>query len=208
MNFDRVAAHYRWLEAITFGPQLQRARLAFLREIEAPRRVLIVGEGNGRFLAELLRAHPDVQVDCIEPSGRMLALARKRIEKCHVTFIAEDIRQVALPVAHYELIVTHFVLDCFAEATLRELVAKLARSAAPMANWLLADFQEPSSGWAQRHARFWIRSMYAFFRLTTRIEAARLVDPSPFLRKAGFACRAKRLSRFGMIKSEWWGRLA
>lgn len=208
MSFDRVASHYRSLETIVFGQQLQRARVAFVREVGVPRRVLIVGEGNGRFLAEFVRAHPAAAIECIEASARMIALAQKRPGGERVHFLHKDIRAVALPAAHYDLIVTHFVLDCFAEATLRELVAKLAGAAAPGASWLLADFREPPAGWKQRHAQFWIRSMYFFFRLTAGIEAGCLADPSPLLREAGFASVAQRFSRFGMIKSECWRRFA
>ena len=46
MSFDRVTPFYRTLERLVFGDQLQQARLAFLGKIEAPRRVLIVGEGT------------------------------------------------------------------------------------------------------------------------------------------------------------------
>ena len=55
VSFDSIAPAYRTLETIAFGGALQRARVACLGEIGTPRRALIVGEGNGRFLCELLR---------------------------------------------------------------------------------------------------------------------------------------------------------
>lgn len=207
MNFDRIAPHYRWLETVAFGGQLQQARVAFLGEIEPPRRVLVVGEGDGRFLAEFVRIYPRAAVDCIESSGKMIALARRRGAKA-VRFIQEDVRQAALPVAHYDLVVTHFVLDCFVEDELREVITKLARAATGDASWLLTDFREPADGWRQRHAKIWLRSMYAFFRLTSGLGAGQLIDPSPDLSAEGFARMARRLSRFEMITSEWWRRSA
>ena len=54
MSFDRLASHYQWIEAVAFGRDLQRARLAFLEELDSPRRALLAGEGDGRFLIELL----------------------------------------------------------------------------------------------------------------------------------------------------------
>ncbi len=204
MNFDPVAPHYRWLETLVFGSQLQKARLAFVRQIDPPRRVLIVGEGDGRFLAEFVQAHPQAMIDCLEASARMIDLARKRLSSERVRFLPEDIRSANLPAGYYDVVVTHFVLDCFSERALVEVVAKLACAAAPRANWLLADFREPRSGWKRWHAQFWLWLMYGFFRLTTEIEAAALVEPSRFLCKAGFHLRSQRLSRFGMIKSEWW----
>ncbi len=207
MNFDRIAPHYRWLETVAFGGHLQQARVAFLGETEMPRRVLVVGEGDGRFLAEFVSIYPGAAVDCIESSGKMIVLARRRGAKA-VRFIQEDIRQAALPVAHYDLVVTHFVLDCFGRDDLRIVIAKLARAATEDASWLLADFREPVGGWARRHAKLWLRLMYTFFRITSGLEADRLIDPSQFLAEKGFARKARRLSRFEMITSEWWRRSA
>ena len=81
MSFDALAPWYRMLEWVAFGDELQRCRVAFLKEITGPRRALIVGEGNGRFLCELLRLHPGVEVDCLDASDHMLRLARKRVDR-------------------------------------------------------------------------------------------------------------------------------
>src|SRR5947209_11342892 len=119
VSFDAIAPWYRTLETIAFGNALQRARVACLDEIGSPRRVLILGEGNGRFLRELLRKHPGIEVDCVEASGRMIDLARRRLEGMaptavsRVQFLHRDITSWN-PESHgYDLIVTHFFLDCF-----------------------------------------------------------------------------------------------
>ena len=80
MNFDRIAPWYRSLEWIVFGDKLQRCRIASLAEIGAPRRVLIVGEGDGRFLAEFLRVHPDAEVDCLDASVRQWRARKRDVE--------------------------------------------------------------------------------------------------------------------------------
>jgi len=51
MNFDRLAPHYDWLEALTAGGLLQRVRTACLGELAGRRRILSAGEGHGRFAA-------------------------------------------------------------------------------------------------------------------------------------------------------------
>src|SRR4029079_12822431 len=135
VSFDRVAPHYRWLETLAFGNQLQQARVAFVREIETPLRILIVGEGNGRFLTELMRTG-EPPVDCVEMSVRMIALARKQVPDAHVNFIEADVRDLTLCQAHYDLIVSHFFFDCFTEGALAEIIARLANAAAPDAQWL------------------------------------------------------------------------
>jgi ubiquinone/menaquinone biosynthesis C-methylase UbiE len=210
VSFDSIAPAYRTLETIAFGGDLQRARVACLGEIGSPRGALIVGEGNGRFLCELLRRHPNMAVDCVDESRRMLELARRGIkrqlpaEATRVRFLRHDITSWTPPEASYDLIVTHFFLDCFSENRVVDIVNRLARAATPNATWLLADFCVPVPGFARIRAGLWMAAMYRFFRIAAGIEATELADPSPFLRAAGFDLFRQNLFRSGMVKSELW----
>ena len=212
MSFDTIAPWYRTLERIAFGDDLQRSRVACLAEIDTPRKALIVGEGNGRFLCELLRLHPEVEVDCLDASARMLELAQERVERelpertKEVRFLHQDINSWIAPERHYDLIVTHFVLDCFPEATLSGVLSKLARAATDDANWLLADFCVPPSGMARFRAKAWLAAMYAFFRITARIPAKTLINPTGLLQREGFTLARQNVFRKGMLKSEVWQR--
>lgn len=210
MSFDAVAPWYRTLETIAFGNSLQRARVACLDEIGSPRRALIVGEGNGRFLVELLQANPTVEIDCVDASERMLWLTRQRLERDdaeRVQFFHRDLLSWTPPAARYDLIVTHFFLDCFPETELAEIVRKLSAAATPNATWLLADFCVPEQRLARLHARIWLAAMYRFFRFTAGIATNELADPSPLLKASGFTLERQHLFRSGMLKSERWRKL-
>jgi ubiquinone/menaquinone biosynthesis C-methylase UbiE len=213
VSFDAVAPWYRTLETIAFGGVLQRCRIACLDKLQNPGRVLIVGEGNGRFLSELLRTHPDVEVECVDASERMLFLARRRIERelpgraDRVRFLHHDITSWLAPERHYDLIVTHFVLDCFPEIEMAGIVRKLARAGTDDASWLLADFCVPEKGVARLGARLRLTVMYRFFRIATGIQASELIDPTPFIQAAGFVLARQHLFQSGMLKSELWRRI-
>jgi cyclopropane fatty-acyl-phospholipid synthase-like methyltransferase len=212
VSFDAIALWYRALETIAFGGALQRARIACLEEIEAPRRALIVGEGNGRFLRELVRRHPAIEVDCVDASERMLRLAQQRIERelpdslNRIRFLQRDITSWTPAQPAYDLIVTHFVLDCFRKAQVADVVGRLAGAATTKAIWLLADFRIPPEGFGRARARVWLAAMYRFFQVTAGIEAVALVDPSPFLCAGGFSLARQHLFRHGMVKSQLWRR--
>ena len=210
MSFDRVARSFRLLETIAFGQSLQRARVRWLETIPRPQRVLILGEGNGRFLCELLRVHPKIDIDCIDASERMLTLARTRTCQrdpeswSRVQFIHADIRNWS-PLHSYDLIVTHFFFDCFPRDEVKAIVHKVARAATPGAVWLLADFTVPPAGiLARAHAKFCLRIMYLFFRNAAGIAANELVDPSPYLEEHNFVPISRQSSRAAMLKSELW----
>lgn len=208
MSFDTVAPWYRTLETIAFGNALQCARLAFLDQVGSPVRTLIVGEGNGRFLSELLCLHRDIEVDCVDASKCMLSLARKRVgvNAGRVRFLEQDIASWIPPSGRYDLIVTHFFLDCFPADELRDIVGKLSRAATTNATWLFADFRVPGAGFARLHARAWLATMYRFFQYVAGIEAGELVDPSPFLCAERFVLVQEHLRRHGMLKSQLWRR--
>jgi ubiquinone/menaquinone biosynthesis C-methylase UbiE len=192
-----------------FGKALQRARVCWIGELGHPQRALIVGEGNGRFLCELLRAHPELRIDCVDESARMNALAKERLSSqfpgAHVRFVQQDVLEWT-PENSYDVIVTHFVLDCFDAIELTRIVKKLAHAATPDVTWLLADFSIPSRQWARMHARIWLHVMYAFFRLVAGLRPRTLVDPTCDLLAQGFVCAGREVSRAGMLKSEMWRR--
>ena len=207
MSFDLVAPHYRWLEKIAFGNALQRARTCWLETIARPKRTLILGEGDGRFLCELLRVHRGIDIDCVDASEVMLELASARLRRMQpesfsrVNFIREDILKWS-PHHSYELLVTHFFLDCFPGGELEAIIAKLASAAGPGAVWLIADFTIPRKRFARAHARVWLRMMYTFFRAAAGIAAKELVDPIPYLVGYGFTRASENLSRASMLRSD------
>jgi SAM-dependent methyltransferase len=81
MSFDAIAPHYRWLEQVTAGSLLQCCRTQFLHELGNARNILLLGEGHGRFLIELVKINPTAQITCLDASARMLERAHAALEK-------------------------------------------------------------------------------------------------------------------------------
>ena len=79
-NFDHVARLYRWAEYLTLGPLLQRTRTHFLAQLPAFNNALILGDGDGRFLAQLLAHQPTLQALAVDTSATMLQLLRRRCQ--------------------------------------------------------------------------------------------------------------------------------
>ena len=211
-NFDMLAPYYSWMEWVLAGRKLQRCRAAFLGTIPAPRRALIVGQGHGAFVAELLRQHPAVRCTCVDSSARMLEEARLRVrgdlsDPARVEFIHADILDWTPPPEKFDLIVTHFVLDCFPPEQLDCLLPKLCAAAEPEALWLLADFQEPPAGPAKWRARAIIEVMYLFFRWATGLPATRLTPPDSWLARHGFMLNRRRTFDWGLLHSDVWVRV-
>lgn len=211
MSFDTLAPHYRWMEVVLAGNKLQRCRIAFLDRVRRARNVLILGEGNGRFLAECRRALPGAAISCVDASCRMLRLAQRRLERLQlscdqVDFVHADALNWEATGREFDLIVTHFFLDCFRPEQLESLVATLAEVAAPRATWLLADFRAPRSGLGRWRAQVILAMMYVFFRLATRLPAHALTPPDPYLEEHRFTLCERRLSEWGLLHTDCWER--
>ena len=67
------------MEHVLAGGKLQFCRTAFLSHIQDVRDMLILGEGNGRFLLECRKALGAAEITCVDSSPRMLEAARRRL---------------------------------------------------------------------------------------------------------------------------------
>ena len=211
MNFDRLAPHYHWLERIFAGGLMQRCRTALLDRAKNSRHALLVGEGTGRFLTELLRGNPEIKVVCIESCAGMIRqaqrrLGRERINPERVQFEQTDVFDWVPPVEKFDLVVTNFFLDCFRAGQLQKLVPLLSASTTADAAWLLADFRIPECGWRRWRAKIILASLYACFKISTSLSASRLTPPDPFLASAGFALIERRMANFGFAHADYWRR--
>src|SRR5262245_43957336 len=102
MNFDRVATYYPWLETLLVGNIMQRCRTTFLPLTHHCRRALLVGEGTGNFLTELLHGNPEIQIVCVEHSASMIQQIRQRLataeeDDAHIEFRQMDALQWTSP---------------------------------------------------------------------------------------------------------------
>ncbi len=206
MNCDAIARWYRWLEYGAFGGALMRRRVAFLEDVADARRIFVVGDGDGRFLARLVEQNPSASIDYLDLSARMLELARNRVSGGNVNFQQGNALNAPLPYAQFDLIVTNFFLDCFDAGDARLVIQRLAASAAPGARWLIAEFREPSSGLRLVWSRAWLTLLYTFFRWTTGLQVRRLVDHRAFLEASGFRLARLESAWFDLLASELWQR--
>jgi SAM-dependent methyltransferase len=218
MNCDRIARWYRWLEYAAFGRALEQRRGAFLREITGARRILALGDGDGRGLARLVRAAPAARIDYVDRSLRMLELAHRLANegtanevprtKCRpqnehrIAFHHADALTFAFPGEAYDAIVTHFFLDCFDEKGLDCLTARVAKAAAPQARWIVSEFRR-SSPWSAAL----IHLLYLFFGITTGLKTRRLADHRPVLQHHGWRRVRTESSLHGLLVSELWERV-
>lgn len=206
-NFDRVAAIYRWAEYISLGPLLQRTRTHFLNQLGDPRHALVIGDGDGRFLEQLLHRYPHCHAIAVDISTAMLAKLSQRcgFASTRLSTIRRSALEIDTPPGT-DLIVTHFLLDCFTQTDVDALTTRLAAALAPGGLWLISDFALPTHRIVRPFARLYIASLYAAFRLLTGLRVRHLPDTQSALRRAGLHRIARKTLLFGLLYTELWQR--
>ena len=210
-RFDHLARHYDWMESLLAGGKLENCRNALWDDIPPLRSALLVGEGHGKFLASLLKRYPAAKVTCVDASEQMLNVTRRRLQRelfslQRVEFVHAALPSWNPPSQSYDLIATHFFLDCFPRDQLGTVISVLQPALRPGACWLVSDFQIPRSGLRRLRARFIHWLMYGFFRFATKLPASRLVSPRPFLRRHGFVRVRRQEFDWGLLVAELWRR--
>lgn len=205
VSFDRLARPYRLLEYLAFGRDLERARFTHLPRLRDCRSILVLGEGDGRCLEQLVTAAPAARVDCLDLSPAMLDRAAARLAgraaATRVSFRQADLLAVDLPAAHYDAVVTCFFLDCFTATQAEAVMTRIRGSLRPGALWLWADFAVPPAGPARWRAQLWLALLYAFFRQATGLPVRALPPVEPLLAAAGWEPVAELSLQHGLVRS-------
>lgn len=204
-DFDYVASVYRWAEYLALGSQLQSTRKHFLSALNERRHALILGDGDGRFLASLLRSNRSLSATAVDTSKRMLRLLKKRCAEMDSRLVTmQATAQSVQPSACTDLIVSHFFLDCLTQQEVDSLVAQIANCCRPGTWWLISEFQIPPRSPWRFFAKTYIRMLYFAFFVTTGLCVRQLPETRMPLSSSGFERVAYHQSLGGLLYSEIW----
>jgi SAM-dependent methyltransferase len=194
------------MEYLTFGPWLNRIRCTFLADLRICRRALVLGDGDGRFTERLLRANPTIQVDAVDASAAMLnsLLRRAGPNADRVQTHLEDARQWQPPAHPYDLIVTHFFLDCLTTEEVQSLASLLRAAVSPSALWLVSEFSIPPGLFGRLVAHPVVAGLYLAFGWLTGLTVRTLPDHRTALAASGFTRVQHRALLRGLLTSELW----
>lgn len=221
-DFNRLARLYVWMEAASFGPWLFSARCAFLGDLRQCCNALALGDGDGRFTARLMALNEEITVDAVDGSQAMLwELVRRagrhaRRVRTHCADIREWVASHALAgdgsqatdapagCKAYDLVFTHFFLDCLTTAEVRALAARIGSLVSPSAIWLISEFAEPPNRFGRFVARPLVGFLYWAFGWLTGLAVRTLPDYRTALAESGFCLEKRQSSLGGLLVSEVW----
>jgi SAM-dependent methyltransferase len=195
------------MEWVSFGPFLGACRSTFLPNMIHCNNAIVLGDGDGRFTARLLRESPHISIHAVDSSPAMLAALTRACGPNAARLITEltDLRAwLPSPTAHYDLVVTHFFLDCLSTHEVLALADRIKPTVSSGALWVVSEFAVPSGWFGRLIAEPIVRSLYLAFGLLTGLRTRTLPDHASALQAAGFICRESRPRLGGLLVSELW----
>jgi ubiquinone/menaquinone biosynthesis C-methylase UbiE len=210
LNFDLLARPYRWLEYATFGRALERCRFHFLPALSSERHALVLGDGDGRFLARLLQANPRLKADVVDVSLAMLRVLNTRLTpqaRRRVTLHKADARGFVPPSTGYDLVVTHFFFDCLFQAELDAFVNRVKPCLTPGAYWVVSEFAKARGRAGSVLSWAVVSGLYQAFGLLTGLEVRSLPDHRATLESFGFKLQCEEQWLQGLLVSQLWQKL-
>jgi SAM-dependent methyltransferase len=209
VNFDPIARPYRWLEYLSFGPWLGCCRSAQLVHLAGAQRALLLGDGDGRFLARLLAANPTLTADVVDSSRSMLRILDRRIRRAgpqarlRICLHQADALEWN-PSGSYDLIVSHFFLDCFFPHQLEQLFDRVLPHLRPSAQWVISEFAIPRNAVAAYLAGGLIGLLYRAFGALAGLPVRALPDYAAALLRRGFVLSQDHRYLAGLLCSQVW----
>lgn len=207
-RFDKLAPWYLFLEKFTFGNQLQKCRITQIEKLKDAKNVLLLGDGNGRFLQSFIKTNKSAKIDSLDISKKMITLAQNRVALIpidhQVNFIHKDVFKWEFPKTKYDLIVTNFFLDCFTFQELTILTEKISYSIKPEGKLLYGDFNIPKARFKKILILPLLNMMYLFFKIFTHISAQTLSDPAQLFTENGFILENEKQQLGSLLKSQIW----
>lgn len=191
---------------------LERCRFHFLSQCRESRQALVLGDGDGRFTARLLKENPLVQADAIDSSGAMLRQLQNRVHRnvpqadARLHAIHADVRGLRSGLRKYDLVVSHFFLDCLTEEEVATLVENLQPYCSQHAIWLISEFSILEKGWQRIVSQLLVRSLYLAFSWMTDLRIDRLPNYAKALQSHGFRKLGQQAFLRGLLVSEIWTR--
>ena len=193
-DFDSVAKWYDRLSNLVFGSDIKEAQRCYLKELPIDGRLLIIGGGTGWILKEIGIVRPNLKVDYVEYSAKMIELSKNvKTELSEIQFIHGSERDI--PKINYDAVMTNFFLDVFDPNRLGKVMEQLKSCMAKEGVWLCTDFREAGK-WYQ-DILIWV--MHVFFRLVVKLDAKTLVDFNAEFQKIGLETKNRKYFFKGMI---------
>ncbi len=163
----------------------------------------------GAFSRGLLATNPGLTAEVIDSSRSMLDMlegridrmgrtARQRIRLHHSDALSSN------AIGSYDLLVSHFFLDCFFPEQIEQLLDRVLPHARRRAQWVVSEFSVPQRAPASYLSVCIVGLLYRAFGLLTGLAVRELPDYAASFRKRGLTLSREETFLGGLLRSQLW----
>jgi hypothetical protein len=105
---------------------------------------------------------------------------------------------------HFDLVATHFFLDCLTTGEVERLVEDVRPRMTSGGRWIVSEFAVPERSAMRLPAWIVVRSLYLSFRLLTGLRAQRLPDHRSAMKAHGLVLHEQSSMLGGLLTAELW----
>jgi len=208
-GFNLLSPFYDFFSTLFFGDFILESQTCFLKEIRNAKSILIFGGGTGKVLESIFINNLNAKICYIDLSEKMIEKARKRkFPHKQVHFICGTENDIPES-AKFDAIITPFVLDCFIERKLQQLVIKLDTHLKSDGKWLFSDFNISNNSLLMKWiSKLIIKMLYFIFNLFCSLGIYSLADFNQHFQKSGYRTRNEKHFMKGLLVSRIYSKSA
>lgn len=170
MNYNFIAPYYHSLSQLIFLNRQHQAHFVILKHLKENDKILWVGGGAGKFIAEIEKLNLKLDIDYVDFSSRMIDLAQKeKTSNLNINFIVADIFDFETD-KKYDVVMTTFLFDHFKQPKAEELFNQLNSYLKVGGLWFYVDFVQNQKGWQKSVTNV----MLSFFRIVIGLDISQL----------------------------------
>ena len=180
-GFNKLAPFYGFFSAVISLNKIHKSQLWFLTKKDKYKNAIIIGGGDGKFLAEAVKKGLAEHYFYIDFSSNMLQMAKTRIEKENpdylrsITFVCGLFNEVPLR-QKFDLVVTSYFLDCLSQNEFLIAMHKINAHLSENGTWFFSDFNIPRDNFRKILAKLTIRFIYLIFNFICHWNLKQLPD--------------------------------
>lgn len=206
-GFNLLSPVYDFTSIIFFGKSLINSQTYFITKLKKVKSVLILGGGTGELLMKLMNYDIAEFYYYLDISERMIEKSKNRIFKKfpdkvgQVKFECGSYQKVSA-YDSFDLIITPYILDCFSETEVREIILLLNNKLKDNGQWLFVDFNvSDNSVFATFFSKLIIKLLYSFFNVFCKLRVKQLPDFSICFSELKFEVVYQKYFLNGMLVS-------
>jgi hypothetical protein len=149
------------------------------------------------------------RITAVDGSAAMLSLLRARCafaDSRLQTYVADLTKGLpsALQGSQFDVVSTHFFLDCLSTEEVNRLLADVRRCMTDGAVWVISEFAVPARGAMRLPAWLVVRGLYLGFRVLTGLRTRRLPDYREAMQTQGMVLKQESKMLGGLLTAQLW----